>query len=167
MTRKEMLVSSKLDSRRDQATTAATAAKQAQAEVTELEGRLQTNANHTTTQAQALRNAEAEISRLKRSLKAAAKEKSRLTTARKKAVSQAAKAKAKQATAESKYDKALLADLLRREKERDRTEAGQPNAAAKRTRTATPAADPPPEQPDPGTVTAVKTAARRTAARAR
>jgi chromosome segregation ATPase len=157
-------VTSTLDSRRDKASAAATAAEQAQAGVNELDHRLETNATLRTQQAQALRNAQAEAARLKRSLKAVAKEQDRLTAARKKAAARVDKAKAKQKAAEAKYDKVVLADLVRREKERDRTAAGDgPSEQGSRT-TAEP---PPPEQPSTATRTATRTAARRTARTAR
>jgi hypothetical protein len=144
-----------LNRRRDQASAAATAAEKAQAGVTELDNRLKTNATLTTQQSQALRNAVAEANRLKRALKAAAKEKDQLTQARKKAVAKAAKSKAKAAEAEAKYDKIVLAELVRREKEKDRASGSSGNGKVAR---------PAPERADTGTTTAVRTAARKTAA---
>jgi hypothetical protein len=133
-----------LNRRRDQASAAATAAEKAQAGVTELDNRLKTNATLTTQQSQALRNAVAEANRLKRALKAAAKEKDQLTKARKKAVDKAAKSKAKAAEAEAKYDKTVLAELVRREKEKDRASGSSANGAAAR-----PRAPHPPDQLKP------------------
>jgi chromosome segregation ATPase len=162
-----------LDSRRDKAAAAASAAEKAQAGVAELENRLQTNATLTTQQTQALRNAEAEAKRLKRSLKLTAKERSRLAAARKKAAARAAKARQKQQAAEAKYDKVVLADIVRREKERDRAQLSPENDLASPTaptrataRTPATVADPPPEQPDAATSMATRTAARKTAAAA-
>jgi chromosome segregation ATPase len=142
--------SSPLDRRRDQAAAAAGAAEQAQAGVTELDHRLATNANLTRQQSQALRNAVAEANRLKRTLKAGKKERDRLTKARKKAATRAGKAKAKAESADEKYSRTVLAELVRREKERDRASASVP-AAEQSTVTAT---------------AAKRTAARRTAAAA-
>ena len=183
-------MTSMLDSRRDKAATAANAAEKAQAGVTELDNRLQTNASLTTQQIQALRNAEAEANRLKRSLKLIAEERTRLTAARKKAVAQAAQAQKKQQAAEAKYDKIVLAEIVRREKERDRaqpspesdqaqateSDRAQPTRESDRasttnrtrasTRTRPAVADPAPEQPDAATKTATRTAARKTAAAA-
>jgi hypothetical protein len=119
-----------LDRRRTQAADAAKAAEQAQARVTELDNRLQTNASMTTQQKQALRNAEADVARLKRLLKAGARERDRLTKARKKAADRTAKAQAKSKAAEAKYDKSLLADLVSREKAKDRAGAAQPPTAS-------------------------------------
>ena len=161
-------MTSMLDSRRDKAAIAASAAEKAQAGVTELDNRLETNAKLATQQTQALRNAEAEANRLKRSLKLAATERSRLTAARKKAAAKADQARRKQRAAEAKYDKVLLADLVRREKERDRAQASQPEidhvSTTAGTRTTT--ADPAPEQPNAATSMATRTAARKTAAAA-
>jgi hypothetical protein len=119
-----------LDRRRTRAADAAKAAEQAQARVTELDNRLQTNASMTTQQKQALRNAEAEVARLKRLLKAGARERDRLAKARKKAADRTAKAQAKSKAAEAKYDKSLLTDLVSREKAKDRAGAAQPPTAS-------------------------------------
>jgi chromosome segregation ATPase len=183
--------SSQLDRRREQAASAAGAADKAKAGVTELDNRLQTNTSMTRQQKQALRNAEAEVNRIKRSLKAATKERDQLTRARKKAVAKADKASVKAKAADAKYEKSVLADMVRREKMKDRADAAQPpvesagtalqpvlerspvpvkTAAAtsgrrgRTSRTATAATTP--EQPDAGTTTATRTAARKTAANA-
>jgi hypothetical protein len=168
-----------LGSRREKASTAADAAEKAQASVTELDNRLKTTATLTTRQTQALRSAEAEAARLRQSLKAAAREKSRLTAARKKAVRRVEKAKAKQKAAEAKYDKSVLQNLVQREKERDRAQAGRPASdragtalapAQDRSPVPAPAAEVeragPAKQPDPGATTATRTADRKTAAAA-
>jgi hypothetical protein len=183
-----------LDRRREQAASAASAAEKAQTGVTELDNRLRTNASMTQQQKQALRNAEAEVNRLKRSVKAAAKERDRLVKARKKAVDKAGKARTKAKAADAKYDKSVLADMVRREKMKDRADSARPPvetggaelervpdrspvpvaaaaptttaaaAGGRRGRTAT--TDAQPEQPQPGTTTARRTAARKTAASA-
>jgi hypothetical protein len=169
--------SAQLDQRRDKASAAADAAEKAQAGVTELDHRLQTNASLTTQQSQALRNALAEAERLKRSLKVAGKERERLTKARKKAVDRAERAKAKARAADDKYSKSVLADLVRREKEKDagRASAGRPpkpaTGSAQADSQAVPDAkpavpDPAPEQPNPAVASAIRTAARKTAAAA-
>jgi hypothetical protein len=211
---------SALDNRRAKSSAANAAAEKARAGVTELDHRLQTNANLMEQQAQALRHAESEAKRLKRALKVADTERGRLAKQRAKAAARAAKAQSKAEAAEAKYDQVVLAELVKREKARDRAEATvdpatnapaasrpTPGTPAKDTTTATkpakgtaaadtpgkstaaatkdtPAkgttaqrqasprtdgavADPPPEQPDPGTAEAVKTAARRTRRAAR
>jgi chromosome segregation ATPase len=182
--------SSQLDRRREQATSAASAADKAQAGVTELDNRLQTNASMTRQQKQTLRNAEAEVTRIKRSLKAAAKERDQLTRARKKAVAKVDKARSKAEAADAKYEKSVLADMVRREKIKDRAEAARPPAessstelqpvlerspvpvktaaatSTRRGRTTRTATADSTERPDAGTTTAKRTAARKTAARA-
>jgi chromosome segregation ATPase len=183
--------SSQLDRRREQATSAARAADKAQSGVTELDNRLQTNTSMTRQQKQALRNAEAEVTRIKRSLKAAAKERDQLTRARKKAVAKVDKARIKAEAADAKYEKSVLADMVRREKIKDRAEAARPPAesssstelqpvlerspvpvktaaatSVRRGRTTRTATADSTERPDPGTTTAKRTAARKTAARA-
>src|SRR4051812_44133843 len=171
---------SSLDSRREKSTAADTAAEKAQAGVTELDQRLKANADLVQQQTQALKNAEAETIRLKRVLKNADKERTKLTRDRRKAVAKAEKAKARAQAAEARYDKVLLGELVRREKDRLRGSTASsapckeiepapelaPVAVASRRRTARAAADPAPEQPDPATATATRTAARRTAANA-
>ena len=118
--------SAQLDRRRDQASAAATAAKKAQKGVTELDSLLKKNASTTRQQTQALRNAVAEVDRLKRALKTATKERGRLTKARSKAAARADKALATSRAAESKYDRSVLADLVRREKAKDRADSTRP-----------------------------------------
>lgn len=118
--------SAQLDRRRAQASAAATAAKKAQKGVTELDNLLQTNASTTRQQTRALRNAVAEVGRLKRALKTATKERDRLTKARTKAAARADKALATSRAAESKYDRSVLADLVRREKAKDRADSARP-----------------------------------------
>src|SRR4051812_39938517 len=120
--------STQLDRRRDQATAATEAAEKARARVTELDNRLQTNANMTRQQTQAWRNAMAEANRLKRALKTGAKEKERLTKARRKAKARTEKVRAKAEAAEARYEKTVLAEMVRREKERDRADSAQPPA---------------------------------------
>ena len=151
--------STPLDRRRDRAAAAASAAEKAEAAVTELDHRLETNASLTTQQSQALRNALAEATRLKRSLKAGVKERDRLGKARRKAADRADRAKAKAKAADDKYSRSVLADLIRREKEK---------AASKpATLQAVPDRSPAPERPNAAARAAVGTAARKTAARAR
>jgi hypothetical protein len=122
--------SSQLDRRRDRASAAARAAEKAQAGITELDRRLQTNATMANQQTQARRNAVAEADRLKRSLKVVTRERDRLTKARKKAAARAEKSKAKSAAAEAKYSKTVLAEMIRREKEKDR--AGQSGRSSRK-----------------------------------
>jgi hypothetical protein len=150
-----------LDRRRDKAGRTGAAAAAAQAAVTDIDHQLKTVASLAEQQEQALHRAVEEAARLKRSLKAAGKRRTELVKERKKAVARAERARAKAADAEAKYDKELLADLVRREKEKDRAEVSEPAGGD-------PApADPAPEQPDEATRTARRTAARKTAKAAR
>jgi chromosome segregation ATPase len=105
------------------------AADEAQARCAALDSRLQTNASLTQQQGQALRNAKAEVNRLMRALKSAAKERDGLAKMLKKATAAAERAKAKAQAAEAKYDKTVLAELVRREKEKDQAEAAQRRTA--------------------------------------
>ncbi|MCA2214393.1 hypothetical protein [Jidongwangia harbinensis] len=114
---------SALDNRRTKSSTANAAAEKARAGVTELDHRLQTNANLIEQQTQALRHAESEAKRLKRALKLADTERARLAKQRAKAAARASKAQAKAEAAEAKYDQVVLAELVKREKARDRAEA--------------------------------------------
>jgi chromosome segregation ATPase len=121
--------------RRDKAGAAEEAAEKAQASVTDIDNQLQTLDGLAEQQKQALRRAEDEAARLKRSIKAADKRREQLLRDRKKAVTRAEKAKTKAETAETKYDKQVLAEMVRREKARDRRAAK--TAAAERENLAT------------------------------
>jgi hypothetical protein len=163
-----------LDRRREKAGSAGAAAAAAQAAVTDIDHQLKTVASLTEQQEQALHRAVEEAARLKRSLKAASKRRTELVQERKKAVVRAERARAKAAAAEAKYDKELLADLVRREKEKDRAETPEPAdetpaepPARARTSRRPAKADPAPEQPDEATQTSRRTAARKTAKAAR
>lgn len=158
-----------LDRRRDKAGTAAAAATQAQAAVTDIDHQLETLASLTEQQQQALHRTVEETARLKRSLKAAAKRRAELAKERRQAVAKADRARSKAAAAEAKYDKEVLADLVRREKEKDRAGSSAPAPERSRSRASRrPAtADPAPEHPDEATLTARRTAAGKTAKAAR
>ena len=69
--------------------------------------------------------------------------------------------KAKAKAADDKYSKSVLADLVRREKDKDRAEA-----ADKPTTLKSVPASPEPERPNAAVASAVNTAARKTAAAA-
>jgi hypothetical protein len=119
-----------LDRRREKAAQAGAAAAQARSAVTDLDHQLDTVRNLAEQQKQRLRQALDETARLKRSIKAAAKRRDELVKQRKKAVAKADQARGKAAVAETKYDKEVLADLVRREKEKNRSAAPERNAAA-------------------------------------
>ncbi|GGK97707.1 hypothetical protein [Mangrovihabitans endophyticus] len=137
-----------MTNRREKAASTGQAAEKARESVADLDSRLRMNASQTKEQKQALRNALAEADRLKAALKAGERERENLSKRRKKAASKAEKARAKAKSAEQRYDKMVLAEMVRREKER---ESGS-------------AADPEPERPNQATSTATSTAARKTAA---
>jgi len=137
-----------IDRRRDRAGAAGAAAEQAAAAVTDIDNQLKTLADLTEQQHQSLRHAVDEAARLKQSLKAARKRRTELLKAREKAAARAEKARARAEAAESKYDKELLADLIRREKERDRAGSATPPQAQTRSDTTPPAqAETPPPAP--------------------
>jgi hypothetical protein len=115
-----------LDRRRDKAGAAGAAATKAQAAVSDLDRQLETLTSLADQQQQAVRRAAEESDRLKRSIKAAGKRRGELVKERKRAVAKAERARARAASAEAKYDKAVLADLVRREKEKDRATATAP-----------------------------------------
>ena len=117
------MTSTQLDRRRDRSEATAARAGEAHAKIAELENRLQANADLTRQQTQALRTAEAEVKRLKRALKGQKDDRDRLLKAKTKATAKAKTAERRAATAEGKYDKSVLADLVHREKERDRAAA--------------------------------------------
>jgi hypothetical protein len=126
------VTTTQLDRRREQSAGAEAAAEKARATVEELDRRLHTNDEMTRQQTQALRNAEAEAKRLKRSLKTQARDHARLVKARQKAAAKAAKTRSRAAALDEKYSKSVLADLIRREKEKDRasTAKGEPDQPA-------------------------------------
>jgi hypothetical protein len=165
-----------LDRRRGKADAAGAAAAKAATAVTDIDRQLETIANLTEQQRQARRRAVEEAERLKRSLKAAGKRRAELVKDRKKAVARAERARARAAAAESKYDKEVLADLVRREKEKDRTAATpvreleaapERNPEVRAHRAPAKSAGPEPEQPGEATKTSRRTAARKTAKAAR
>ena len=115
-----------LDRRRDKAGAAGAAAAKAEAAVTDIDRQLETVKSLTEQQEQALHRAVEEAERLKRTIKAAGKRRAELDKERRKAVTQAEQARAKADEAEAKYDKEVLADLVRREKEKDRSSSSAP-----------------------------------------
>jgi multidrug resistance efflux pump len=172
-----------LDRRRDKAQGAKDTADKARDNVADLDARIATNAGQAQRDQAALHQAQDEVTRLKRALKTAAKEDAVLQTRRKKASTAAVKAEVKAKAAEAKYDQAVLADMVRREKARDRS------AAAATAKVDAPPADTTSVAPSPGTTsvapsagttsvapsaqqptarpgTATRTAPRRTAAKA-
>ena len=108
-----------LDRRRDTWQTAQRAATAADTELSTLAERLAANTRQRGEYDTALRAAMKHQAELKTAIKAAAKEHDRLRDARKQAGRTAAKAQRDAKAAESKYDKTLLADMLRQQKRTD------------------------------------------------
>jgi len=157
-----------LDRRRDKAGAAGTAAAQAEAAVTDIDRQVKTLTSLAEQQQQALHRAVDEVARLKRSIKAAAERRAVLAKERKQAVAKLARAKTRAARAEAKYDKELLADLVRREKARDRAEPTPEHSRGRSPRRRAAAEPVPvPERPAEATLTARRTAARKTEKAAR
>ena len=154
---------STLDRRREKAKAAKATADAAQQRLSGLDDELAANAAQTQEHETALRRASDEVSRLKKALKASAKKNQQLTASRKKVAASVAKTQQKAYAAENEYDKALLADMVRKERNRDL--AAHEGASA---RTASSSANPTvgssPERPV--AATAKDTAARKTAAAA-
>jgi hypothetical protein len=154
-----------LDRRRQKMQATRTAAQDAGAAVDELDTRLDTNSSETREHEAALHTALDRVAALKKAIKAAGKQNSRLASSRKDARRAAARAQQRAAGAEARYDRAVLADMLRREKDRDLSVHGaQPTAPAG----GNPSSDTPARATTPrrSSGTARATAARATAARA-
>jgi chromosome segregation ATPase len=117
---------STLDRRRDKAQTAKDAVDNARAEAATVDAHLKDTASRTRQHREALKRAQAEVARLKKDLKAFTKEHGKLTAARKKARAAVAKAANRLKTAEAKYDQVVLADIIRRERDRDQAETARP-----------------------------------------
>jgi chromosome segregation ATPase len=143
---------SKLDRRRTKVQAAKAAADAADARVASFAERITTVETQAAEHEAALRRLGEEVGRRRKALKQAARQRDDLRKARRKAEKGAAKARRKAEAADGKYDQAVLADLVRREKSRDMAVNGDGSRSA-----------PAPAQPDPGTATATHTAADHTA----
>jgi len=138
-----------LERRRETLRTRAAAAAASQAKVTSLDEQLETNSAARREHGANLRAALETVSGLRKSIKDADKQRGKLRTARKNARRAETKAHQRASTAEAKYDRALLADLVRREKDRDlskHTSTKTPAAPVIPTPPAAPAAALPPAQ---------------------
>lgn len=85
----------------------------------ELDSELASNAGQRRNDEAGVRDARDHVAALKTTIKATKKERDKLRAARKDARRNAAKAAQRAATAEAKYDRAVLADMVRREKVTD------------------------------------------------
>ena len=86
------------------------------AAIVELDSALASNAGQRRNYEAGLRDARDHVAALKTTIKATKKEHDKLRAARKDARRNAAKAAQRAATADAKYDRAVLADMVRREK---------------------------------------------------
>lgn len=145
---------STLDRRREKLQGTRAAAESAIGRIAALDELLETNSTRQREHEAGLQAALDRVATLKKAIKAATKRDSKLLTARKDARRLATRAQQRAATAETKYDRAVLADMVRREKDDDLSRH-QPGVGGRRTTT---------DQPDTGTTTARATrpAARRT-----
>ncbi|MDT7685867.1 MAG: hypothetical protein QOG57_6177, partial [Pseudonocardiales bacterium] len=128
--------SSNLDRRREALRERAGAAAAAGAKVSSLDEQLDATALAHRDNEASLRAALDRVAGLKKAIKAAEKQRDKLRAARKAARRADAKARQRAAAAEARYDRAVLAGMVRREKERDlskhdRPAAGEPSSAAK------------------------------------
>src|SRR4051812_49676306 len=123
MTSTTQSASSALERSRSRSGQAREGLARARGRVDELDVKLGRNAARTSQDEAALQAAQAEVKRLRSALKDASKERQKLLVARKRATTVVAKAEEKAHKAEAKYDRAVLADLIQREKEQDRESA--------------------------------------------
>ena len=96
-----------------------TGAERTGREVAELDKALERNAVRADEQESELRTTLDRVAMLKKTIKAGKKHRDKLRTGRKKAQDRDADARRRASTAEAKYDKAVMADMVRREKQRD------------------------------------------------
>lgn len=141
-------ISATLDKRRKTLQTARGAAEAAAAKVVSLDEALDSNAIGRREHEAGLQVALDRVAGLKKAIKASKQERDKLRTARKAARQDDAKARQRSSTSEARYDRAVLADMLRREKDRDLS-----------VHAATPAATPAPAaEPKPATAPLTATA---------
>jgi chromosome segregation ATPase len=107
---------STLDRRRDRAEAARKAAEAAQARVADLDAQLAAGEAQLREHEAALEQARQEITRRKQAIKATGRQRGKLQKARDAAWRAAAKSRRKAVVADAKYDKVVLADMVRREK---------------------------------------------------
>jgi hypothetical protein len=113
---------STLDRRREKMQARKGAGEATAADVVSVDDQLAANASQRREHEAALQAALDAVAVLKKSIKASTKERNKLRSARKGARRVAAKAQQRTDTAEAKYDRAVLADMLRREKDNDLSE---------------------------------------------
>ena len=154
----------KLARRREQASRAGRTEAAAHAQVADVQAQLERNATDARVTEAALTAAKDDVARLKRRLKGIGKDREKLRATRKQTLKRAEKAQEASEAAERKYDKAVLDDLVQREKRQASAAAGAGAGAGAAT---TPSAETPNDAslPEPERPAATRTAARETAAR--
>ena len=110
---------SALNRRREKLQANKAAARAAIDAVADLDARLDHNSSQTRENEAALQAALDQVAALKKAIKATGKQKVQLDSARKDARRAAAQAQQRAAAAEAKYDRAVLAEIVRREKDHD------------------------------------------------
>jgi hypothetical protein len=110
---------SALDRRREKLQVNRAAAQAAIDAVADLDARLDNNSSLTRESEAALQAALDQVAALKKTIKATVKQKDQLESARKDARRAAARAQQRAVAAEAKYDRAVLAEIVRREKDHD------------------------------------------------
>ena len=110
---------STLDRRRAKMQKANAAGESAAAAVAEIDEQIESNSTKSREHEVSLQSALDQVAAAKKAIKAATKESVKLQKARKKTRRTAATTQQKATTAESKYDRAMLSDMLRRQKEID------------------------------------------------
>jgi len=123
-------ISATLDRRRNALHASRSAAEATGAKVASLDEALDSNAMRRSEYEANLQVALDRVAGLKKTIKASKQERSKLRTARKAARQADAKARQRADTSEAKYDRAVLADMLRREKDRDLSVHAEPPATA-------------------------------------
>src|SRR5690349_1731461 len=108
-----------LDRRREKLQASQATAADAHSDVRRLDQQLESNDDNRREQETALQAALDRAAVLKKAIKASTKEAAKLRAARKEAGERAATAQQRVSAAEAKYDRAVLADMVRREKEND------------------------------------------------
>ncbi|HEY2203022.1 MAG TPA: hypothetical protein VGH99_00910 [Pseudonocardia sp.] len=138
---------SALDRRRESLQSRRAVADETGTKVKELDRALETNAVARRDSEAGLQAALDRVAGLKKAIKASKKQRDKLRTARDKARENDAKARQRASSAEQKYDRAVLEDMVRREKERDlasHTRAGKPDKRSGRSNGTPPALPAPP-----------------------
>ena len=110
---------SKVDRRREAVRAARSTVDDAGRRLSRIDDQLAADSAQTQEHETALRRAGDEVRHRKKALKAAARKAGQLAGERRRATAAAAEAQQRARTAEEKFDRAVLADLVRRERDRD------------------------------------------------